>query len=105
MVKNPPANAGDIRDTGSIPGSGRTPGEGHVTHSSILVWTIPCLWGHKESDLTEKLSTTKVKITGLDDSRVTFNSSPGEVKVLIHSSAPRTSRVGPTPFFFCTFGH
>ena len=24
-----PANAGDIRDTGSIPGSGRAPGEGH----------------------------------------------------------------------------
>ena len=29
VVKNPPANAGDIRDTGSIPGSGRFPGEGH----------------------------------------------------------------------------
>ena len=29
-VKNPPANAGDIRDTGSIPGSGRSPGEGHA---------------------------------------------------------------------------
>ena len=29
VVKNPPANAGDIRDTGSIPGSGRTPGEGN----------------------------------------------------------------------------
>ena len=29
MVKNPPANAGDMRDAGSIPGSGRTPGEGH----------------------------------------------------------------------------
>ena len=29
MVKNPPANAGDIRDTGSVPGSGRSPGEGH----------------------------------------------------------------------------
>ena len=27
MVKNPPANAGDIRDSGSIPGSGRSPGE------------------------------------------------------------------------------
>ena len=25
MVKNPPANAGDIRDVGSIPGSGRFP--------------------------------------------------------------------------------
>ena len=29
MVKNPPANAGDIRDAGSIPGSGRSPGEGN----------------------------------------------------------------------------
>ena len=28
MVKNPAANAGDIRDTGSIPGSGRSPGGG-----------------------------------------------------------------------------
>ena len=29
MVKNPPANAGDTRDVGSIPGLGRSPGEGH----------------------------------------------------------------------------
>ena len=36
VVKNPPANAGDIRDIGSIPGSGRSPGEGTATHSSIL---------------------------------------------------------------------
>ena len=28
-VKNPPANAGDIRDTVSIPGSRRSPGGGH----------------------------------------------------------------------------
>ena len=28
-VKNQPANAGDIRDVGSIPGSGRSPGGGH----------------------------------------------------------------------------
>ena len=28
MVKNPPANAGDARDAGSIPGSERSPGEG-----------------------------------------------------------------------------
>ena len=28
VVKNPPANAGDARDAGSIPGSGRSPGEG-----------------------------------------------------------------------------
>ena len=29
MVKNPPVNAGDIRDTGLIPGSGRSLGVGH----------------------------------------------------------------------------
>ena len=29
MIKNPPANARDVRDTVSIPGSGRSPGEGH----------------------------------------------------------------------------
>ena len=29
LVKNPPANAGDIRDAGSILGSGRSPGGGH----------------------------------------------------------------------------
>ena len=28
-VKNPPGNAGDTGDTGSIPGSGRSPGEGN----------------------------------------------------------------------------
>jgi len=28
MVKNPPANAGDVRDVGSIPGPGRSPGGG-----------------------------------------------------------------------------
>ena len=29
MVKNPSANAGDIKDTGLIPGLGRSPGGGH----------------------------------------------------------------------------
>jgi len=29
LVKNPPANAGDIRDVGSILGLGRSPGGGH----------------------------------------------------------------------------
>ena len=38
MVKNPPANALDIRDLGSIPGSGRSPGEGsgNPLHYSCL---------------------------------------------------------------------
>ena len=41
MVKNRPADAGDIREEGSIPGLGRSPGGEHATHSSILAWRIP----------------------------------------------------------------
>ena len=29
VIKNSPANAGDIRDVGSVPGSGRSPGGGN----------------------------------------------------------------------------
>ena len=36
VVKNLPANAGDIRDAGSIPGLGRSPREGAGNPSNIL---------------------------------------------------------------------
>ena len=36
VVKNMPANAGDIRDSDSGPGSGRSPGGRNSNHSSIL---------------------------------------------------------------------
>ena len=58
MVKNLPANAGDIRDTGR-----EDPlEEGMATHFSVLAWRIPIYrgawrgyspWGRKESDTTE----------------------------------------------------
>ena len=35
------SNAGDMRDTDLISGSGRSPGEEMATHSSILAWRIP----------------------------------------------------------------
>ena len=46
---------------GSVPGLGRSPGEGTGTHSSTLAWRIPWMeepgglpsWGHTESDTTE----------------------------------------------------
>ena len=41
MVKNLPANVGDVRDASSIPGSGRSPGGGNGNHSSILACRIP----------------------------------------------------------------
>ena len=40
--KDPAFSEGDIRDVGSIPGSGRSSGGGHGgNHSSILAWRIP----------------------------------------------------------------
>ena len=62
VVKNLPASAGDIKDTGSIPGSGRSPGEGHgnpLQYSCLenpqgqrnLAGYSP--WGHKELDRIE----------------------------------------------------
>ena len=41
VVKNLPANAGDIREAGLDPGSGISQEEEMVTHSSILAWRIP----------------------------------------------------------------
>ena len=39
-VKNTPANSGDIRDTGLIPGSGRSLEKEMATQSRILAWRI-----------------------------------------------------------------
>ena len=61
MVKNPLANGADIRDEGSIPGLGRSPGEvnGNPLQYSCLenphgqrslVGYSP--WSHKELDMT-----------------------------------------------------
>ena len=55
-----PAYAGDPGDTSSISGSGRSPGVGSATHSSILAWKIPWTeepgesWGCEESDMTDQ---------------------------------------------------
>ena len=40
VVKNPSANAGDVRDVGLIRGLGRSSGEGNG-NSNILAWRIP----------------------------------------------------------------
>ena len=48
-VKNLPANAGDIRDLGSILGSRRSPGGGHGNPLQYLVWRIP--WTEEPGEL------------------------------------------------------
>ena len=62
--KNLPADAGDVGDMGSIPGSGRAPGEGngHPLQCSCLenpmegaAWRARYSpWGRKESDMAER---------------------------------------------------
>ena len=42
VVKNLPANAGDMRDEGLIPGPGNPLEEDMAAHPSILAWEIPC---------------------------------------------------------------
>ena len=41
VVKNPSANAGDLRDVGSIPELGRSLEKEMATCSSILAWRVP----------------------------------------------------------------
>ena len=61
LIKNLPLNAGDVRDAGSNPGSGRSPGEGNgnLLQNSCLgnpidrgVW-LALVHGITESDTTE----------------------------------------------------
>ena len=61
VVEKPPADAGDLRDTGSIPGSGRSPGGGHANplqHSWLEnpidrgAWQATKSIGSKQSDMT-----------------------------------------------------
>ena len=49
MVKNTPANAGDVRDAGLIPELEDPLEEGMETHSNILAWRIP--WTDKPGEL------------------------------------------------------
>ena len=65
MVKNLPASAGDTGDTGSVPGSGRSPGEGN---GNVLQYS--CLgnpidrraWRATVHGFAEDLNRTKQKV-------------------------------------------
>ena len=41
VVKNMPADAGDVKDTSSVPGSERSPGGGNGNPLQYLAWRIP----------------------------------------------------------------
>ena len=73
MVKNPPASAGDLRDTGSIPGLGRCPGGGRGNLLQYSCLENPMnrgvdrlqFMGSQESDTTEVTLHEQSKVTAL----------------------------------------
>ena len=78
-VKNLPTNAGDIRDTDSIPGLGRSPGEGHGNPLQYFCLENPhgqrslvgySPWGSKELDRIERLSTEQQKFKSLEQNKM-----------------------------------
>ena len=71
VVKDLPASAGDVRDAGSIPGSGRSPGGGHGNPLQYSCLENPHgqkslvgynSWDRKELDMTERISTFDLKL-------------------------------------------
>ena len=74
MVKNTPSNAADIRDEGSVPGFGRSPGGGHWQPTPVflpgeshgqrsLAGCSP--WGGKAWDTTEQLTLAFFPLDGI----------------------------------------
>ena len=59
-------SAHNVGDTGSILGSGRSPGEGLATHSSILAWRIP------RTEEPGRLQSTGLQRVGHDQVIFTF---------------------------------
>ena len=80
MVKNLPANEGDVRDTGSVPELGRSPGEGHgnpLQYSCLenpkdrRAWRAMVHWVAKSWTRLKQLS-THVKFSQVFMSALTF---------------------------------
>ena len=101
VVKNLPANAGDIRDLGSIPGWGRSPGEGNgnpLQYSCLEnpmdreAWraTVHRVTG---SDTTERLSThihDQACLPSIKTSQVRLGSKPCGSEPFSHHNRIRT---------------
>ena len=76
MVKNLTANAGELRDAGTIPGSGRSPGGGNgnpLQYSCLEnpmnreAWAGYSFWGPQKSDTTKSDLTHHTQRTGSEE--------------------------------------
>ena len=81
VVKNSPASAGDLRDSGPIPGSGRSPGRGH---SNPLQYS--CLGNpHGQGSLAGYMQSTSCKNAGLDEAQAGIKIAGRNINNLIYT--------------------
>ena len=103
-----------------IPGLGRSPRGGH---GNPLLYSFlenphgqksladPSLWGHKESDMTEQLSTARciivyMPITGSVGKKSTCNAgATGDAGLILHWADPWRRKWQPTPVFLLEKSH
>ena len=98
VVKNPPANAGDIRHVGLIPGLGRSPGEGNGTPLQYSCLENPTDRGAWKAALHGVVKSQ----TRLSDFTLTFHFHALEKEMATHSSIlvwriPGTAEPGGLP--------
>ena len=78
MLKNLPPNAGDIRDVGSIPGSGRSPGGGHGNPLQCSCLDNPMVRGAWQATVhLEKSPAGSLYFKLLMSPSIQFNLEPG----------------------------
>ena len=90
VIKNLPANAGDIRDAGLIPGLE----EGMAIHPNIIAWRI--LWTEEPGGLRSMGSQSRTRLKQLSSSRAAVQKRKGGI-------CPQArKRVPPEPDCACT---
>jgi len=74
VIKNLPANAGDIRDAGLIPGLE----EGMAIHPNIIAWRI--LWTEEPGGLRSMGSQSRTRLKQLSSSRAAVQKRKGGIR-------------------------
>ena len=106
-IKNLPANAGDTRDTGPIPGLGRSPGggNGNLFHDSC--WGRSCgqrslegcsPWGPRESDTSKALSKHALGVSAwAEEEALSWDAGRRQPGPPLRALVPQSCFLAPTP--------
>ena len=82
MVKNPLSNVGDVRDVGSIPGSGRSPGEGNVNSLQYSRLENPLDRGVRQF-MVQRVAQSLTRLEPLSTQHVSYSFACATQKMLI----------------------